>query len=75
MYSQFSGLPRRLPHAKRRSVSEILDYMLIEDLIEESTSVLSSSVVMVIKKDGSTQFLIPVVDLTNEENLSRTLAK
>lgn len=50
--------PRRLPVAKHQEVQSLVDKMLSDGVIEESSSPWSSPVVLVTKKDGTTRFCV-----------------
>jgi predicted aspartyl protease len=50
--------PRRLSLAKHEEVTQMVDKMKNEGIIEDSSSPWSSSVVLVTKKDGSTRFCV-----------------
>ena len=50
--------PRRIPHARREEVKEMLRDMLEKNAIEHSDSPWSSPIVLVKKKDGTTRFCV-----------------
>ena len=51
-------IPRRLPLAKQAEVNEMITTMQKQGVIEPSTSLWTSPVVLVKKKDGSTRFCV-----------------
>eukprot|EP00731_Ephydatia_muelleri_P021198 Em0013g925a len=50
--------PRRIPHARREELKEMLRDMLEKNAIEHSDSPWSSPIVLVKKKDGTTRFCV-----------------
>eukprot|EP00731_Ephydatia_muelleri_P025204 Em0017g287a len=50
--------PRRIPHARREELKEMLRDMLDKNAIEHSDSPWSSPIVLVKKKDGTTRFCV-----------------
>ena len=49
---------RRIPPARRREVTNLLDEMMKKDVIQPSSSPWASPIVLVQKKDGSTRFCV-----------------
>ena len=49
---------RRLPFSKQSEAREIVDKMIWQGIVEESSSPWSSPIVLVTKKDGSTRFCV-----------------
>ena len=49
---------RRIPPAKRREVTKLLDEMMKKNVIQPSSSPWASPIVLVQKKDGSTRFCV-----------------
>jgi hypothetical protein len=65
--------PRRLPPAKHQEVTQMVDKMKNEGIMEDSWSPWSSPVVLVTKKDGSTRFCVDyrrLNDLTKKDIIS-----
>ncbi|GBO03859.1 hypothetical protein AVEN_190235-1 [Araneus ventricosus] len=66
--------PRRLPLARKEEVDHLVKKMVDSGIIEESSGLLASPIVLVEKKDGPTRFCVDYRNITERNYEKRQLS-